>query len=166
MLGNMSIVNQKYSKGGQAMTFGEKLRAARIAMNLSQIELAEKVGITERSIYNYEQAATYPKQPVLKKLADALNVSITYLVDEEVTDQHKHIDQELFLASVKNKYGYKGTREASELLVRASALFAGGELDEGAKDIFFQSLMEVYLESKAEAREKFTPRKRKSRKEQ
>ena len=148
------------------MNFGDKLRAARIAMNLSQIELAEKIGITERSIYNYEQSATHPRQSVLKKLADVLNVSITYLVDDEETDQRKHMDQELFLANVKNKYGYKGTKEASELLTRASALFAGGELDENAKDIFFQSLMEVYLESKAEAREKFTPRKRKSRKGQ
>ena len=146
------------------MTFGEKLRAARIAMNLSQIELAEKIGITERSIYNYEQMTTHPKQPVLKKLADTLNVSVTYLIDEEESDQHKNIDHEIFLASVKNKHGYKGAKEASDLLSRASALFAGGELDEGAKDIFFQSLMEAYLESKAEAREKFTPRQRKSRK--
>ena len=146
------------------MTIGEKLRATRIAMNLSQIELAEKVGITERSIYNYEQMATHPKQPVLKKIADALNVSIAYLVDEGETDRHKNLDQELFLASVKNKHGYKGAKEASDVLSRASALFAGGELDENAKDIFFQSIMEVYLESKAEAREKFAPRKRKSRK--
>ena len=146
------------------MTFGEKLRAARIAMNLSQIELAEKIGVTERSIYNYEQAATSPKQTVLKKLAEVLNVSITYLVDDDESNPHKNIDQEIFLATVRNKHGYKGAKEASELLARASALFAGGELDEGAKDIFFQSLMEVYLESKAEAREKYTPRQRKSRK--
>ena len=146
------------------MNIGEKLRVARLAMNLSQIELAEKVGITERSIYNYEQTETYPKPTILKKLAEVLNVTVTYLMDEEEADRHKNIDNELFLANVKNKHGYKGAREASDLLARATALFAGGELDDEAKDIFFQSLMEVYLESKAEAREKFTPRKRKSRK--
>ena len=146
------------------MTFGEKLRSARIAMNLSQIELAEKVGVTERSIYNYEQAATYPKQPVLKKLSDALNVSVAYLSDEDETDRHKNMDEELFLTNAKQLYGSKGTKEAKELLSRASALFAGGELDESAKDIFFQSLMEVYFESKAEAREKFTANQRKKRK--
>ena len=146
------------------MTIGEKLRAARIALNLSQIELAEKVGITERSIYNYEQTETYPKPTTLKKLAEALNVTVAYLMDEEETDRHKNLDQELFIANARNEYGAKGAREASELLSRASALFAGGELEDGAKDIFFQSLMEVYLESKAEARERFTPRKRKSRK--
>ena len=146
------------------MTIGEKLRAARLALNLSQVELAEMVGITERSIYNYEQTETYPKPTVLKKLADALNVTVTYLMDEEEKDVNKNLDQELFLANVKNKFGSRGAREASDILSRTTALFAGGELNDEAKELFFQSLMEVYLESKAEAREKFSPRKRVSRK--
>jgi len=76
----------------------------------------------------------------------------------------KNIGEELFLADVKNEYGHKGAREARAVLDKASALFAGGELDDEAKEIFFQSLMQVYLESKAEAREKFTPTRRKRRK--
>ena len=147
------------------MKFGEKLLSARLALNLSQTELAEKIGVTERSIYSYEQKGANPRRPVIMKLAEALNVSVTYLMDDEETDVHKNIDQELFLANVKNEYGYKGVREASDILSRASALMAGGELDENAKDIFFQSLMEVYLESKSEAREKFS-KKRVSRKGQ
>ena len=147
------------------MTFGEKLRNTRTALNLSQIELAERAGITERSIYSYEQTGTLPRTPVLKRLAEALNVTVTYLIDEAETDQKKNIDQELFIANVKNEYGAKGAREASEVLSRAAALFAGGELDEDAKEIFFQSLMEVYLESKAEARAKYAPRRKLSRKE-
>lgn len=50
-----------------------------------------------------------------------------------------------------------------EVLARATALFAGGDLDDEAKEVFFQSLMEVYLESKAEARAKFNPKQRKSK---
>jgi len=146
------------------MTFGEKLLNARITLNLSQTELAEKVGVSERSIYSYEQTGTLPRGAVLKKLADALNVSVSYLMDEEETDKLKNISDELFIANARNEYGYKGAREAQEVLARASALFAGGELEDSAKEIFFQSLMEVYLESKAEAREKFTPHRRKSRK--
>lgn len=145
------------------MTFGEKLINARLARNLSQTELAEKVGITERSIYSYEQTGTFPRSTVLKKLAEALNVTVAYLMDEDETDRLKNIDEELFLANAKNEYGHKGAREAHAVLERASALFAGGELDDEAKEIFFQSLMEVYLESKADAREKFSPKRRVSR---
>lgn len=146
------------------MTFGEKLLNARLALNLSQTELAQLVGVSERSIYSYEQTGTFPRTAVLRKLADALNVTVAYLMDEEETDKQKNIDEELFLANAKNAFGYKGAREAHAVLDRASALFAGGELDDDAKDVFFQSLMEVYLESKAEAREKFTPKQRKSKK--
>jgi len=146
------------------MTFGEKLINARITLNLSQTELAEKIGVSERSIYSYEQAGIYPRTAVLKRIADALNVTVSYLMDEEETDKLKNISDELFIANAKNQYGYKGAREAQDVLSRATALFAGGELEDEAKEIFFQSLMEVYLESKAEAREKFTPRRRVSRK--
>jgi len=138
--------------------------STRLALNLSQIELAEKAGITERSIYNYEQTGILPRSAVLKRLAEALNVSVAYLMDEDETDKMKNNDEELFIANAKNEFGHKGAREAQAVLDKASALFAGGELDDEAKEIFFKSLMEVYLESKAEAREKFAPKRRKSRK--
>lgn len=145
------------------MTFGEKVKQARLALDLSQTELAEKTGISERSLYTYEQMGTMPRMGNVKKIAEALCVSVGYLMDEEEDDKEKDIDKDIFLANVKNKYGIKGAKEASEVLTRASALFAGGELDEDAKDLFFRSIMEVYLESKEEAKEKFAPRQRKSR---
>ena len=105
-----------------------------------------------------------PRSGNIQKIAEALNVSVGYLLDEEETDTKKDIDKELFLANVKNKYGYKGVREAADVLSRAGALFAGGELDDKAKDIFFRSLMEVYLESKEEARTKFAPKRARKKK--
>ena len=142
------------------MTFGEKLKSVRLTLNLSQSELAEKTGISERSLYTYEQTGILPRSNNLRKLADALNVSVSYLLDDEETDPKKNIDHDIFIANSKNRYGYKGAREATELLSRASALFAGGELDDEAKELFFLSLMEVYLDSKQEARNKFSPKKR------
>lgn len=145
------------------MTFGEKLKTVRLSLNLSQSELAEKTGISERSLYTYEQTGILPRSNNLRKLADALNVSVGYLLDEEETDPNKNIDHDIFIANSKKQYGYKGAREATELLSRASALFAGGELNDEAKELFFQSLMEVYLDSKYEARNKFSPKKRASK---
>ncbi len=146
------------------MKFGEKVRYARLTLNLSQSELSAKTGISERSLYTYEQTGTMPRSDKIKKIADALNVSVSYLMDEEEIDTKKNIDQDIFLANVKNEFGYKGAREANDVLSRASTLFAGGELDDEAKEVFFQSLMEVYLESKSEARAKYANKQRKSRK--
>lgn len=145
------------------MTFGEKLRHARLALNLSQLELSEKVGVNERSIYTYEQAGVFPRERVLQKLADTLHVSVDYLRDDDENTAMKHVDEELFLANVKFGFGYKGAKEAQEVLDKASALFAGGELSDDAKTVFLQSLMEVFLESKAEASAKFTPKRKKRR---
>lgn len=142
------------------MTFGEKPRTIRLSLNLSQSELAEKTGISERSLYTYEQTGTLPRSSNLRKIAEALNVSVSYLLDDEETDPSKNIEHDIFIANSKNEFGYKGAREATEILSRASALFAGGELDDAAKEFFFQSLMEVYLDSKQEARKKFSPKKR------
>lgn len=141
------------------MTFGEKLKNARLALNLSQSEVAELSGISERSLYTYEQTGVLPRSGNIRKLAEILNVSVGYLLDEEETDTKKDINHDIFIANAKNEYGCKGAKEATEILTRASALFAGGELDDSAKDLFFQSLMEVYLESKEEARAKFTPKR-------
>ena len=70
-----------------------------------------------------------------------MNVSVNYLLDEEEKDPTRNLDQDIFIANVRNRFGSKGAREASEILSRTSALFAGGALDEDAKEIFFQALM-------------------------
>lgn len=141
------------------MTFGEKVKEARRSLNLSQAELAAKTGISERSLYTYEQLGTIPRKSNIQKIADALNVTVAYLMDDDETDKQSHIDEELFLSAAKSKYGYKGVKEAQEVIGKTKALLAGGDLDDEAKDVFFRALMEVYLESKAEASAKFTPKK-------
>lgn len=145
------------------MTFGEKLKTIRLSLNLSQSELAEKTGISERSLYAYEQTGIMPRSGNIRKLAESLNVSVSYLLDEEETDPHQNADYDIFITNSKNKFGYKGAKEAADILSRASALFAGGDLGDEAKELFFQSLMEVYLDSKQEARKKFSPKKRASK---
>ena len=141
------------------MTFGEKVKAARLAMNLSQTELAQLTGISERSLYTDEQLGTLPRKSNIRKLADALHISVSYLLDDEETDTQSRIDEDMFLAEARKRFPTKGAKEAQEVLGRVSSLFAGGDLDEDAKDVFFQALTAVYMDSKKNAKEKFTPKK-------
>ena len=146
------------------MTFGEKIKEARLAMNLSQTELAQLTGISERSLYTYEQLGTIPRKGNIRKLAEALHVSVAYLLDDQETNTQSHIDEDMFLAEAREQFGAKGAKEAQEVLGRVSSLFAG-DLDEDAKDVFFQALMAVYMDSKKNAKEKFTPKKYRKHKE-
>ena len=144
------------------MNFGEKLRKTRLSLNISQSELSSMTGISERSLYSYEQSGIIPRGNNVKKLADALNVSVSFLLND--TDSIDNTsDNEAFISAAKSEYGYKGAREAREILLRTSALFAGGDLNDEDKELFFESLMEVYLNSKQEAREKFSQKKRASK---
>ena len=141
------------------MTFGEKLRETRIEHNLSQSELAEMTGLSERSLYTYEQLDVIPRKNNIRKLAEALSVSPEYLLAGQPDASGRKFDGEAMIEQVREEFGAKGAREAQEILEKAGALFAGGDLDEDAKDVFFQSLMEVYLDSKKNAQEKYTPKR-------
>ena len=138
------------------MKFNEKLRAERIKARYSQIELAKRVGITERSLYNYEMNDRMPKINVVKKIADVLGVSVDYLMSDDAEPADA---QQSFLDSAKENFGIKGVKEAQELLIRTTAMFAGGELDQDAKDAFFESLTQAYFLAKKKAKEKYGKKK-------
>ncbi len=114
----------------------KKIKEARLAMNLSQTELAQMTGISERSLYTYEQLGTLPRKSNIRKLAEALHISVSYLLDESETDSQSHIDQDMFYFRGKGKLRFKRSKEAQEVLGRVNSLFAGGELDEGTQKMY------------------------------
>jgi len=132
------------------MKFGEKLKEQRKKHKLTQEELAKELGIVRRSLVNYEQGTSYPKERgIYKKLADFFDVDINYFLTED----------EEFLTSVAKHYGKRGLDQASVILDQTAALFAGGELSEADQIAFEQDMKRLFLDSKEKAREKFTPKK-------
>ena len=68
------------------MTFGEKLRRARIEKGLTQAELALQAGLGLRTIIAYEKGETYPqKRSTYQILADILGAQADDLHNEETT---------------------------------------------------------------------------------
>ena len=60
--------------------FSERLRELRKARNLTQRQVFEAVGMSERGYQNHELAEREPNLTSLIKLADFFDVSIDYLV--------------------------------------------------------------------------------------
>ena len=56
------------------MGFGEQLRRRREEMGLSRDDLAAMLGVTRSAIGNYETGVSTPKERVLLRLFDALQV--------------------------------------------------------------------------------------------
>ena len=65
--------------GGILMSFGKQMRLRREALGLSRAELAEELGVSPSAISNYENGISSPKEDILLKLFDALQVDPNYL---------------------------------------------------------------------------------------
>lgn len=65
------------------MLFGEKLKELRTARNMSQKQLAERIGIAKSVISFYESGERFPSYEVLIKIADIFHTSTDYLLDIE-----------------------------------------------------------------------------------
>ena len=64
------------------MTLGEKLKDARKQASLSQEQLAEKLGVSRSAVAKWETDNGIPDVGNLKVIAQLLNVSIDYLLDD------------------------------------------------------------------------------------
>jgi len=68
--------------------FNERLRRAREAKKLSQLDLANKTGLQPAAISHFETGQRSPSFENLRKLADALSLSIDYLLGRIDEEQH------------------------------------------------------------------------------
>lgn len=65
------------------MTFGEKIRKFRKMNDWTQTDLANQLGLTTRTIYNFENGQNYPKDPAMYlKIAQAFGLSLEELFSD------------------------------------------------------------------------------------
>ena len=72
------------------MEFSERLKDLRKQARLTQVDVAEKLGISQPAYASWERGAKKPTQDNLVKIAQIINVSVDYLVgnsDEENTNK-------------------------------------------------------------------------------
>lgn len=73
--------------------FSENLKSKRKQLGLTQKELAEIVGITPKTIQNYEKKKTIPTSAVMESISIALNISLNRMLGiNELNSRKKSID--------------------------------------------------------------------------
>ena len=60
---------------------GEQIHALRTARNLSQVQLAERLGVTKQSVSNWENNNILPSVDMLKQIANFFHCSTDYLLE-------------------------------------------------------------------------------------
>lgn len=137
------------------MSFGTRLKDARKRAGLQQKELAERSGVSLRTIQNWEGDKRRPSHfEAVADVARVLCVSSTELLSEE--------DARVIDAAERG--GAKGKRDVEALIAEVSGLFAGGELDEEEKEGVIAALNQAYWEAREKNR-KYAPKKYKESKQ-
>lgn len=131
------------------MNFAQQLKDLRKEKNLTQEELAKKTGISLRTISRYELGETLPRtKKYYEKIANALDVDTDYFLSQEAD----------FFINARKEFGYKGAKDAEELVNGMIGLMAGGELPDEDKATILDAMQEAFYMAKLENK-KYTPKK-------
>lgn len=123
------------------MTFGEKIKTLRKEQGMTQKDLAEALGLSLRTISNYETGGLRPRHDATyDALAALFHVPKTYFFTEE----------DAFISAAEARWGKSGAADARELVDGVIGLFAGGRLDEEDKQAVFEAIQEAYFRAKLE----------------
>lgn len=86
---HMLILAVKSSDMSDKSSLGERIVALRKAKGWSQSELAAHVGVSYAQIGRYETKGAQPPAEALKKIADALETTVDFLVNGSTEDKAK-----------------------------------------------------------------------------
>lgn len=117
------------------MKFGEKLRQARITIGLTQEELSLKLGVTCRTLQNYESGNVYPKKrEIYDRLAEFFGTDINYWLSEsqEGNDRENSLQRQKTIS----------------LASQVSSYFEDNSLTEEELDRFMRTIQGAYWAAK------------------
>lgn len=103
------------------MAFSDRLREARLAIGLTQKEVADIIGVSSGAISNYETGTSFPNEKILYALFNALHAEPNFLYQDECrAAKEKAPDElpELTKEDIKFIIGYKRLSADDQASVR------------------------------------------------
>jgi len=93
------------------------IAAKRREQNLTQKQLAEKIGVSDKTVSKWETGKTMPDYSVVELLCEALNISVSELIaskEKSSCADHPSCEEEVALLSYKIKQLEKRENDRSE----------------------------------------------------
>ena len=103
------------------LSFGEMVRTLRAEKGMTQLDLARKMGVTDKAVSKWERDLSIPDVASLPKLAEELGTSVDELLQDELL-QAKTAAQE---AATESDATRKKAAALVELVLKAVALAMG-----------------------------------------
>ena len=69
------------------MSIGSRIKEARLSKGLKQEDLAKLIGVTKGAVGNYEADYSSPKDIVLYKIFEVLNVDANYIFQDNIENK-------------------------------------------------------------------------------
>ena len=125
------------------MTFSDKVEILLRRKNWKKTEFADKLGITYRALANYLSGARTPRDIIMKKICDELEVSREFLSD----------DKQSLILDTEERFLHHSSEEsedidkAMDLLRDAKRIFQGKGLVTKDKQSLFNCFSEIYFDA-------------------
>ena len=88
-------------------TLADRIQTLRKQAGLTQVELADKIGVSKSQFIRYESKNVQPPANIINKLADALGTSVDFLISGDKNEKAK--------ASLKNSELIQRFKEVDSL---------------------------------------------------
>ena len=105
-------------------TVGDKIRQVRVARNLTQQDLADKMGLKRNTISQWESGSRNVSVEQLIEIAKVVGVTLDYFNDAPPE------------------------RTMFQLMAQLDSVFNNAQISESDKDKAYQDIMQIYLDSK------------------
>lgn len=135
------------------MSLGQRLKAERERRNWSQKFVAEKVGITNTVLSNYERNYRDPDTETLRKLADLYEVSVDYLLGRDSKNDLLELTEKEERDIAKRLEQIRNDLEHTDGLA-----FDGEPMSEEAKESFMEAMEFIVRQTKI-INKKYIPKK-------
>ncbi|GED35000.1 helix-turn-helix transcriptional regulator [Brevibacillus centrosporus] len=137
------------------MSIGEKIKSYRKKTGLTQAMLADKANMSRSYLADVERDRYNPSVDTLKAIADALNIPLTQLLDDE-SSIHNPND---LSPKEERDIAIDLEKMVNDLHSSESLGFYGEAMDEESKELLRISLENTLRLAKQMAKQKFTPKK-------
>lgn len=114
---------------------GNKINQYRKEKNYTQEKLAEQIGVDIKTISRWERDENTPSTDVLKKIAEVLEVPVSYLIDDHKMDSQKSNKEEKATRKKNSRIMKKIIFTISIIIIFASAIFITHKLTKNYYDI-------------------------------
>ncbi len=149
--------NNSIKEGAPYADFAKGLIELRKNAGLTRAQLAEKIGISGRTIINYENGTRIPFADTALKMAQVFGITVEELlgVHSSPAEQEKACAMD----SIHEIYDKKAADQLDSLIGNATSLLAGGTLTEEQNMDFILEMQKLLMLATERAKAVYTPKK-------